>query len=127
MRPEYLGTFHAQAPKIAHNGCPFLNSVNDHETCKRLAEEFGYQLQGRHLANVWLYVKHSVQPHRDSSGKCLIYLHRGLGNLYVIDKGKLTWIRMAQGQVYQFNDRQTHLWMSDTPCTLLVANVRSKR
>ena len=73
--------------------------------------------------NGWLYVKHWVDPHVDENGKILVHLARGRGDLCVVHRGKLLTTRLMKGEVWEFNDRDVHFWLSLQPCTLLVANV----
>lgn len=128
MIPLDLGDYFGKdikPPKIRHNGLPFDRPEIADEDAEKLAEHFGYEcLSGPSYVNVWLYVAKHVHPHKDSSGLCMVYLYRGKGYLNVVDKGKIIETRMVFGNVVVFNDRQTHFWLSEKPCTMLVCSVK---
>lgn len=109
---------------------PFMYSVGDVDNGKRLAKEFGYVYNpsGNHIQeSFWVYLKWGVPPHVDGGGLCMIYLQRGGGHLCVQDKNKLCDVHLDKGSVVLFNDKQKHLWIPDSPCTMLVVNVREKK
>jgi len=121
--PDLIETcYKTKIPKIAHEGNPFDVIHCSDDAAKKMATHFGYKVNK--WAGGWLYVKHYVGPHTDGNGKTLVHVARGAGDLGVVDKGRIDTTRMKKGEVWMFNDRQVHFWMSVTPCTLLVANVR---
>ena len=128
MEPEILGTWKCKAPAMNRQARdPFMHSVKDVKNGKRLAEEFGYVFNpnNKHLeASFWIHLKWGVPPHTDGGGLCMIYLHRGGGHLCIHNRGKLHDIYVRKSEVVLFNDRQKHLWIPDSPCTMLVVNVR---
>ena len=104
-----------------------MHSVNDDESGRRLAKEFGYVFNPNVdyiQSSFWIHLKWGVPPHTDGGGLCMIYLHRGGGHLCVQDKGRLCDVYLNKNSVVLFNDRQKHLWIPDSPCTMLVVNVR---
>ena len=130
MTPEILGRWKCRAPAMHRQARdPFMHSIRDVENGKRLAKEFGY-VYNPSVNNIqesfWLYLKWGVPPHVDNGGLCMIYLHRGGGHLCVQDRGALHDIRLDEGRVVLFNDRQKHLWIPDSACTMLLVNVRKK-
>ena len=109
---------------------PFMHSVEDKNNGKKLAEEFGYVFNPNVnyiQSSFWVYLKWGVPPHVDGGGLCMIYLHRGGGHLCVQNKNKLHDLYIDQKSVVLFNDRQKHLWIPDSACTMLVVNVRKKK
>jgi len=123
MIPKYMGQFKTKIPKIAHNGSAFDIVHHDNFAAEEMATHFGYKVS-KWASNGWLYVRKYVEPHEDGNGKILVHVARGTGDLGVVDKGRIVTTRMRKGEVWMFNDRQVHFWMSVTPCTLLVANVK---
>lgn len=125
LRPQLLG-YHRPSrkpPAVRHSGCPFSHAVGGALDGKELAKAFNMSYSRDIGFSQWLYVKDHVEAHRDPFGKCLIYLYRGDGILYVVDKGKLISVPIRAKQVWLFNDRQMHLWVAKKPCTMLVTNV----
>ena len=131
MTPEILGKWKCKAPAMNRNARdPFMHTIGDTASGGRLAQEFGYIYNpGSSFlsSSFWIYLKWGVPPHHDHGGLCMIYLHRGGANLCVQDKGTLHDIRLNDRDVVLFNDRQTHLWIPDSACTMLVVNVRGKQ
>ena len=130
MAPEHLGNWKCRAPAMNRQARdPFMHTIEDVENGKRVAEEFGYTYNPNSsflTSSFWIYLKWGVPPHTDSGGLCMIYLHRGGGNLCVQDRGRLHDVYLDEGGVVLFNDRQKHLWIPDSPCTMLVVNVKEK-
>lgn len=128
MEPEILGKWKCKAPAMNRQARdPFMHTVNDVKNGKRLAEEFGYTYNPNSnflTSSFWIYLKWGVPPHTDGGGLCMIYLHRGGGHLCIHNRGKLHDIYVRKSEVVLFNDRQKHLWIPDSPCTMLVVNVR---
>jgi len=120
------GYLSKKPPKVAHNyDNPFQIAVDDIDTCKALCIDLGltYTESG---PSQWLYIKKHVEPHKDGYGSCLVYLYRGEGALYVLKHGKIHEKNMKPGSVVIFDDRLTHFWLSEKPCTILVCNVKEK-
>lgn len=125
MNIARIGQYKTKAPKIRHSSCPFMYPVTGDQDAAKMAEHFGFKYVSR-APNVWLYVAKYVEPHTDSGGPCLVYLHRGRGKLCVLKKGKLNELWLHAGDVVMFNDRCKHFWFSDKPCTLLCCNVHKE-
>ena len=81
----------------------------------------------KHSIDIWLHIKSGAGPHSDNYGMCLVYLAKGSGTLYVLYRGKIEERHAEPGDVLLFNDKLTHWWMSDTPCTLMAINVKKER
>ncbi len=123
MIPYLIETcYKTKIPKIAHGGSPFDIIYQDNDAAEEMAKHFDYKVS-KWASNGWLYAKHYVEPHTDDNGKTLVHVAKGTGDLGVVDKGKIVTTRMRKGDVWLFNDRQVHFWLSVTPCTLLIANV----
>jgi hypothetical protein len=130
MTLAILGKWKCKAPAMNRKALnPFEHTIGDVASGERLAKEFGYTYNpgSRFLSSAcWIYLKWGVPPHSDYGGLCMIYLHRGGGYLCVHEKGKLKDLYVEAREVVLFNDRQTHLWIPDSACTMLVVNVRGK-
>lgn len=125
MSIEFVGWYKTQAPKIRHSDDPFDRTVDGDQISKEMADYFGFKVNEA-APNVWVYVAKHVDPHTDSGGLCLIYLHRGRGTLYILKDGDIYKRQQIAGEVILFDDRHKHFWLSDKPCTLLCCNVHEK-
>lgn len=116
--------YYIKPPRIRHREFdPFEKQLDGEPEAMKLCEDLGVSYNGEGPA-LWLYVRNSVQPHRDSWGRCFVLLSRGCGSLYTVRRNKVHELLMGPGMVVEFNDRYQHFWMSRSPCTLLVCNFR---
>lgn len=118
--------YYVKPPRIAGNyENPFDSMKRAPLHGKELCKEHGF-IHVNTGPTCWIYVDRGVEPHRDGGGKCLLYLHRGRGTLFVLSRGRIHNIRVSPGFVVAFNDRQEHFWLSEKPCTMLVCNYRER-
>ena len=126
MVPEFIGAYKTKLPKIDRTEISNKYLTLQYVDCKysvELAERFGYKARNGE-ANGFIFVKHHIEPHTDNGGRCLVHLAKGKGSLYVLHKGALCTADMREGDVWLFNDKREHFWLSEKPCTLLVVNVK---
>ena len=126
MVPEFIGAYKTKLPEIDRTETSTKYLTTQYANSKysvELAERFGYKARNGE-ANGFVFVKHHIEPHTDNGGRCLVHLAKGEGSLHVLHKGVIVTTNIEKGDVWLFNDRQTHFWLSEKPCTLLVVNVK---
>lgn len=102
---------------------PFVNQVDGERESRILCQRLGCEFNDKG-PSIWIHVRAGVHLHRDSYGRCLVFLKKGRGTLYAIRNRRVEDIGVLAGEVVLFNDRLQHWWISSAPCTILVCNVK---
>lgn len=104
----------APAKVLINNALTFCMSEREKS---RVGRAFGFKVHNNAPCG-WGILTQDVEEHTDDWGKCLVYLYKGAGRLWINSIPH----NLAEGNFTSFNDRVPHSFDVFGDVTLLVCN-----